>query len=63
MDLELIRPKIGIEGREGPLYLWLPLHGNRPCRPQYPADMKADWSAIKRTPAPASEKENLHKRP
>src|SRR5262249_15511433 len=22
---------------------------------QYPADMKADWSAVKRTPAPASE--------
>ena len=30
---------------------------------QYPADMKADWSAIKRTLAPASEKENPHKRP
>jgi hypothetical protein len=28
---------------------------------QYPADMKADWSAIKRVPSPASEKETPHK--
>ena len=28
---------------------------------QYPADMKTDWSAIKRTLAPASEKESLTK--
>jgi hypothetical protein len=62
MDLELIRPKIGIEGR-GTTIPVVALHGNRPCRPQYPADMKADWSAIKRTLAPASEKENPHKRP